>query len=172
MSNRDYLTLSLLAPGADNGSLLERLLALGLAVPYGCRNGNCWSCRARLLAGNVSAGEVTVTPLASDEILLCRSRPRGPVTLALGCGEALQALPCERGDYPPDPGRSTLVLRWAAGRRRLPQRGQIVSLVAGGPPVAARIAAVDADSRLLTVTFDAAQPIAAGVTATVYFAAR
>lgn len=167
MSNRDHLTLSLLPPEAGEGSLLERLLALGLAVPFGCRNGNCWHCRARLHAGSVqSAGQATAM-LATDEILLCRARAAGPVTLALDCGAALQMLPCERC------GRSsqTLQLRWAAGRRRVPKPGQSVTLVAGARPAAARVTAIDAASRRLTVTLDDTITLADGITAKLYFTA-
>ncbi|MDP8983885.1 MAG: 2Fe-2S iron-sulfur cluster-binding protein [Pseudomonadota bacterium] len=39
---------------APERPVLEAALAAGLALPYGCRGGNCGACRARLLKGEVS----------------------------------------------------------------------------------------------------------------------
>jgi len=38
--------------GAD--SILEAALRVGLAIPYGCSNGNCGDCKARVVAGRVA----------------------------------------------------------------------------------------------------------------------
>ncbi|NIR58572.1 MAG: 2Fe-2S iron-sulfur cluster binding domain-containing protein, partial [Gammaproteobacteria bacterium] len=61
-------------------------LRQGLALPYGCRNGACRSCRARVLEGAVEyPGEPpkSLTPLDSAQgfALLCMARATGDLRL-------------------------------------------------------------------------------------------
>lgn len=71
---------------APERPILEYALAAGLHVPYGCRGGNCGSCRARLLAGNVVYPNGTPLGLTPDEaadgfILLCRAHAATDLSL-------------------------------------------------------------------------------------------
>lgn len=69
-------------------SLLEAGLHAGLMLPYGCENGSCGRCKARLLAGTTEAigyqdyvlGEVE---RQGGELLLCRHAARSEVRLAV-----------------------------------------------------------------------------------------
>ena len=66
---------------ADPGeSVLDAALRQGLALPYGCRNGACRSCRSRILEGRVEypdGAPKSLTPLdgAQHFALLCRAHP-------------------------------------------------------------------------------------------------
>lgn len=69
------------APGQ---SLLDAGLAAGLALPYQCRTGECGTCRATVVDGEVDHLPAS-WPLAEGECLLCRCTARGP--LRIGCEE-------------------------------------------------------------------------------------
>lgn len=58
-----------------DGNLLEFAETHGLTPEYGCRSGQCGSCKAKLLQGTVSYLQEIDTPLKHDEILLCCSVP-------------------------------------------------------------------------------------------------
>jgi ferredoxin len=65
-------------------TLLETAEANGIAIPFGCRQGNCGTCMTRLLQGNVRMGRHEAL---NDELRLkgfvlpCVSRPLNDVTL-------------------------------------------------------------------------------------------
>jgi CDP-4-dehydro-6-deoxyglucose reductase len=71
---------------APEQSLLDAALAAGFNLPHSCKGGNCGSCRARLISGEIeyphgaplglSAGEA-----AEGMILLCQARARSDVNL-------------------------------------------------------------------------------------------
>lgn len=71
---------------APDQSLLDAALGASLNLPHSCKGGNCGSCRARLLQGEIyypngpplglSAGEV-----AEGFVLLCQARARCDVTI-------------------------------------------------------------------------------------------
>ena len=60
--------------GADD-SLLEFAEAHGLTPPYGCRNGQCGTCKVKLVSGEVTYQNQTSYPIAADETLLCCAAP-------------------------------------------------------------------------------------------------
>lgn len=65
------------APGE---SVLDAALREGLALPYGCRNGACRSCKGRILEGEVSypggtPKALTAIDAAQHYALLCMARP-------------------------------------------------------------------------------------------------
>ena len=65
-----------MSPGDE--SVLHAALDAGLSPPYACMQGICGSCRARLVAGEVSMDEafaITAEEQANGVILVCRSRP-------------------------------------------------------------------------------------------------
>lgn len=67
-------------------TVLEAALRHDLLVPYGCRNGGCGACRAKITSGSVDHGkssETTLTPedRAAGFALLCCAVPQTDVTV-------------------------------------------------------------------------------------------
>lgn len=61
-----------------HGSILDNARAAGLAAPYACKAGVCATCRARLVAGEVSMAAnygLTADELAKGYILTCQAVP-------------------------------------------------------------------------------------------------
>jgi len=58
-----------------DGSLLEFAESHGLTPPYGCRSGQCGSCKAKLTSGKVSYGQEITSEVGDDEVLLCCAVP-------------------------------------------------------------------------------------------------
>ena len=79
----------------EEDTLLEALERDGNPIPFGCRKGQCGSCKARLIAGEVEIDEMA-SPFALSEperdegwILLCCSIPlTDRVTVEVQLGEA------------------------------------------------------------------------------------
>jgi CDP-4-dehydro-6-deoxyglucose reductase len=70
----------------DRENLLDAALRHGLTLPFGCRNGSCRSCRARLREGRVSeplGPSLALSALERERgyLLLCRSRAAGDLQL-------------------------------------------------------------------------------------------
>jgi len=59
----------------SDGTLLEFAEAHGLEPAYGCRSGQCGSCKVKLLSGKVSYNQALQTSVNDDEVLLCCSMP-------------------------------------------------------------------------------------------------
>lgn len=79
-------------PGGQNftapadHSLLQSALDNELIVPYGCRDGACGACKAKLVAGTVDHGQTPLTTLPATEresglLLMCCAQPRSDLTL-------------------------------------------------------------------------------------------
>lgn len=71
---------------ADDITLLAAALDAGLHLPYGCKNGACGACKAKLLAGQVDLGAAQESALSLIErdqgmILTCCARAQSDVTL-------------------------------------------------------------------------------------------
>lgn len=69
-----------------DGSLLELAEQRGLSPEYGCREGNCGSCRTRILQGAVAYTKTPQAPVGDDEALICCAVPAAhdvPLHLAL-----------------------------------------------------------------------------------------
>lgn len=67
-------------------SVLDAALQAGLHVPHRCRSGNCGTCRARLLSGQVTYPNGRPLGLSGAEVdegfvLLCQARAVGDLTL-------------------------------------------------------------------------------------------
>jgi len=58
-----------------DGSLLEFAEAHGLLPEYGCRSGQCGSCKVKLAVGKVSYNQPLQTSINDDEVLLCCAMP-------------------------------------------------------------------------------------------------
>ena len=83
-------------------SILDAALRQGVSLPYGCRNGACGACRARVLDGRVHfPDEAELRGLTAREVragwtLLCQARASSDVRLAAhadGAGPAVRTLP-------------------------------------------------------------------------------
>jgi CDP-4-dehydro-6-deoxyglucose reductase, E3 len=61
-------------------AVLDAAMRQGVLIPYGCRNGGCGSCRARLVSGEIDypsgrPGGLDERQHARGEVLLCQARP-------------------------------------------------------------------------------------------------
>jgi CDP-4-dehydro-6-deoxyglucose reductase len=95
------------APGQ---SLLDAALAARINVPHSCKSGNCGSCRARLVRGNIDYPNgrplgLSDAEIALGQILTCQARALGdleldPVIPTTPDEVTLKRLPCriERAD--------------------------------------------------------------------------
>lgn len=64
-------------------SLLELAEDAGLHPDFSCRSGICNTCKCELLAGEVEYFEEPLDPPGPGEVLLCCTRPLGPVTVGI-----------------------------------------------------------------------------------------
>ncbi|MEO6985055.1 MAG: FAD-binding oxidoreductase [Paralcaligenes sp.] len=64
-------------------SLLDLAEKAGLSPDYNCRAGLCNTCLSTLVAGNVDYFELPLDPPPVGKVLLCCSRPVGPVVIEL-----------------------------------------------------------------------------------------
>ena len=58
-----------------DGTLLEFAESHGITPKYGCRSGQCGSCKAKLTSGKVSYGQEITSEVGDDEVLLCCAVP-------------------------------------------------------------------------------------------------
>lgn len=70
----------------DDETVLDAALRHGVVLPYGCRNGACGSCKARVLAGSIRQGPHVATALSDEEraqgwALLCCANARSALSL-------------------------------------------------------------------------------------------
>jgi ferredoxin-NADP reductase len=82
--NVTFARSKLTVTSSPGRTLLETAEANGIPIPFGCRQGNCHTCRTRLLQGNVrmARGEAVGNELQQQGFVLpCISRPLGDVTL-------------------------------------------------------------------------------------------
>lgn len=63
------------------GSLLDFAEAQGLSPEFSCRAGICSTCKSHLVEGAVAYFEDPLDELAANEVLLCCSKPQGPVVI-------------------------------------------------------------------------------------------
>ena len=99
------VTLDPEGPGFTAGpdeSVLDAALRQGVALPYGCRNGACGACRARILDGKVHYPDdaglrgLTEREVRAGWTLLCQARASSDVRIAAhadGAGPAVRTLP-------------------------------------------------------------------------------
>ncbi|WP_338828991.1 pyridoxamine 5'-phosphate oxidase family protein [Bradyrhizobium sp. 27S5] len=62
----------------ESGTLLELAEERGLSPVFSCREGNCGTCRTRLLAGAVTYVKEPTAEVADDEVLICCAVPAQP----------------------------------------------------------------------------------------------
>lgn len=78
--------------------ILTAALRHGVNLQYGCRHGNCSSCKHWLLEGDVDDSEASVYAIPRDEredgaILLCCSYPRSDIVIEIDQHEGIEELP-------------------------------------------------------------------------------
>jgi len=81
---------------ATGESVLDAALRQGVGLPYGCRNGQCGSCAAKVLRGEVSypAGEPEALPgQAAGTCLTCRAVPASDLVLEVVAVETIAEVP-------------------------------------------------------------------------------
>lgn len=88
----------------DEETILEAALRHGFALPYGCRNGACGSCKGKIVSGEIDYGVYQPGALSEDEkatgmALFCVGRPLTDLTLEIreiGAARDIQikTLPC------------------------------------------------------------------------------
>ncbi|MGD8644425.1 MAG: CDP-6-deoxy-delta-3,4-glucoseen reductase [Chromatiales bacterium] len=88
----------------DDETVLEAGLRQGFALPYGCRNGACGSCKGRLLSGEVDHGSTRHSALTEQEeadgyALFCQAVPLTDLTIEvreIGAAKdiVVKTLPC------------------------------------------------------------------------------
>ncbi|OKO77883.1 pyridoxamine 5'-phosphate oxidase family protein [Bradyrhizobium sp. NAS96.2] len=64
----------------ESGTLLDLAEARGLSPVFSCREGNCGTCRTRLLAGAVTYVKEPAAEVADNEVLICCAVPAQPAT--------------------------------------------------------------------------------------------
>jgi CDP-4-dehydro-6-deoxyglucose reductase len=82
-------------------TLLEAALRAGLALDYGCGNGNCGQCRARLLSGEVRATRhhdyvIGEADRLSGDVLACSVAPLTDVVVEAGEADSVAQIPQQR----------------------------------------------------------------------------
>jgi len=125
------------APGK---SILDAALDAGVALPYGCRNGACGSCKSRLIAGNIDYGDYQESGLSEAErrvgwALLCCAHPRSDLTIECREPDAAGGLPVRRMPCRVEtmrrlaPDVMLLALRVPANERMQFRAGQYIEFV-------------------------------------------
>jgi len=88
----------------DGEAVLEAALRQGFVLPYGCKNGACGSCKAKIVSGSVDYGSYQAKALTEEEkaqgkLLLCQAKPLSELVLearTVGAAKDIQIkkLPC------------------------------------------------------------------------------
>lgn len=70
----------------DDETILEAALREGFALPYGCRNGACGTCKGKVLAGRLDHGTYSPNALKDEEksqgrALFCRAKPLSDLSI-------------------------------------------------------------------------------------------
>ncbi len=72
---------------ADGQSILDAALQHGIGLPYGCRNGACGSCIARLISGQVRYPEGSPDALeghsGENPVVICRAHAESDLVIAV-----------------------------------------------------------------------------------------
>ncbi len=70
----------------EGETVLTAALRQGFVLPYGCKNGACGTCKARVLTGSVDYGSyqakaLTEAEKAEGKTLLCQAKPLSDLTV-------------------------------------------------------------------------------------------
>jgi len=148
-------------------SILEAALRAGLPVNYGCSNGNCGDCRARVLEGEVRKVRphdyvFSETQKQQGYTLMCSVTPVSDLLLEAGLAEGPEQIPLQRisatvrGIERPDPHVLVLRLQTPRTQRLRFLAGQSVRLSLGeGVSATLPLANCPCDDRNLVFHLDA-----------------
>jgi CDP-4-dehydro-6-deoxyglucose reductase len=88
----------------DGEAVLAAALRQGFVLPYGCKNGACGSCKAKIVSGTVDYGVYQAKTLTEEEkaqgkALLCQAKPLSDLVVearSIGAAKDIQVkkLPC------------------------------------------------------------------------------
>ncbi len=86
-----------------NETILDAAIRLGRQLPYGCRDGACGACKAKLLEGEIDYNGANISALKEQEqtdgtILLCKAIPKTNVTIDVKEIQTEAAIPVHK--YP------------------------------------------------------------------------
>lgn len=91
MTNETTAQITVLPSGkqfeaSPSQTLLEAAIMAGVNLPYGCKNGACGSCKAKVLQGQVTHGDYQASALSDADLatghaLLCCAYAQGDVTV-------------------------------------------------------------------------------------------
>ena len=81
--------------------ILEAALKQGVVLPYGCRNGACGSCKARIVSGEIIQDAHQLSALTAEEAsrgyaLLCCARPASDLTIEARVVAAVGEIPIRK----------------------------------------------------------------------------
>jgi CDP-4-dehydro-6-deoxyglucose reductase len=125
---------------ADN--ILDAALRGGVGLPYGCKDGACGSCKARVLEGRIEQGAHTASALSAEErsagmALLCCSQARSDLVLEVrevaGFGDfPARKMPCRIVSIErPAPDVAVLTLQLPASEQLKFRPGQFLAFTLG-----------------------------------------
>ncbi|MEO6270159.1 MAG: CDP-6-deoxy-delta-3,4-glucoseen reductase [Lautropia sp.] len=85
----------------DETHILEAALAQGVVLPYGCKNGACGSCKARIVSGDIIQDPHQPSALSADEArrgyaLLCCARAASDLTVEARVVAAVGEIPIRK----------------------------------------------------------------------------
>ncbi|MGV6851849.1 MAG: FAD-binding oxidoreductase [bacterium] len=71
---------------SEQSNVLKSALDSGVLLPHSCKSGQCGSCKARLISGEINYPDGTPPGLSSEDvsnqlILLCQAVPQGPIEI-------------------------------------------------------------------------------------------
>ena len=121
-------------------TLLEAGLRAGVVLPYGCKNGACGSCRARVVQGQLEQGPHQPQALRKEDArrgdaLLCCARATSDLTLEARVVSAagdtpIRKMPCRIASIEPlAPDVVRLMLQLPANERLQYLAGQYIDLI-------------------------------------------
>lgn len=148
-----------------NDSILEAGLRDGLAINYGCSNGNCGLCKARVLSGEAKQIAHSDYVLSEQDkaqgcILMCCSAPITDMVLEAGVAGSVDELPVQtittrvRQVQPLSDSVNLLHLQTPRTNRLRFFAGQQVRLQLGGQVLVAPVASCPCDDRNLHFHLD------------------
>ena len=85
----------------ETSPILEQALHQGIVLPYGCKNGACGSCKARIVSGEIIQDPHQPSALTADEAtrgyaLLCCARAASDVTIEARVVAAVGEIPIRK----------------------------------------------------------------------------
>ena len=121
-------------------NVLEAALRQGVVLPYGCKNGACGSCKARVADGSFEQGAHSEKALTAEEVvrglaLMCCARPTSDLTIearvVAGAGDIpIRKMPCRIASITrAAPDVAVLRLQLPASERLQYLAGQYVELL-------------------------------------------